>query len=123
MAVSQDGTYVLVDHQIIGPGDFQIANIHINPDGTLTNTGHALEFGGKHADIVAIPAQTPHSLLGDANLDGLVDISDAVMLINEALPDDEPILLPQNFANADLDGDIDVDQDDLDELVGMLLGD
>ncbi|MBN1475204.1 hypothetical protein JXA47_00475 [Candidatus Sumerlaeota bacterium] len=51
-----------------------------------------------------------------------MDSADIVFLVNEALPDDKPILLPQNFANADLDGDIDVDQDDLDALVEMLLG-
>jgi hypothetical protein len=44
-----------------------------------------------------------------------------VFLLNEALPDDKPILLPQNFANADLDHDVDVDEADFEALLEMLL--
>jgi hypothetical protein len=68
-----------------------------------------------------MPQRLTPTLLGDANCDGVVDVADAVFLINEALPDDKPILLPQNFANADLDNDVDVDEADFEGLVEMLL--
>jgi hypothetical protein len=120
LAVSPDGKIVLVDDQ--APGfDFPLFSHFLAPDGELTPTGHSLSRPDHHADLRFIPPPTPSTLLGDANLDSLVDVADVVFLINEALPDDKPILLPQNFANADLDGDIDVDRDDLDALLDLIL--
>ncbi|NUP91184.1 MAG: hypothetical protein HUU25_15405 [Candidatus Sumerlaeia bacterium] len=121
LAVNAAGTMVLVDDQTAG-GQFSLASVFLRPDGTLTPTGHTLPKGFKLADLQFIPPRALPSLPGDANLDGVVDAADIVFLVNEALPDDKPILYPPNFANADLDQDVDVDQDDLEALVQLLVG-
>jgi hypothetical protein len=121
MTITASGSFVLLDDQTAG-GEFSVSSLALEFDGQLTPTGFALTKNFKLADLQAIPPLTPPTLLGDANLDGLVDAADLVFLINEALPDDKPILLPQNFANADMDGDIDVDQDDFDQILELILG-
>ena len=114
MAISADGRFLLT-----GAG---AGLIRVNEDGSLTTLSTSVPGVPSLSDIAWIPPRTPPSLPGDVNVDGEVDAADVISVINDALPDDMPILPPQNFANADLDGDIDVDQDDLDALVGMLLG-
>ncbi len=51
----------------------------------------------------------------------LVDVADMVFLTEKTLPDDALILPPQSFANADLDQDVDVDQDDFNALLDLIL--
>jgi hypothetical protein len=120
VAVSDDSKMVLVDDQ--APGfTFPLYSYFLSEDGQLTPTGYHLSRPDQHADLRFIRDPTPVTLPGDANCDGAVDVADAVFLINEALPDDKPILLPQNFANADLDNDVDVDEADFEALVEMLL--
>ncbi|MBN1477125.1 hypothetical protein JXA47_10260 [Candidatus Sumerlaeota bacterium] len=114
MAISADGRFLLT-----GAG---AGLIRVNADGSLTTLSTGVPGVPSLSDIAWIPPRTLPSLPGDVNVDGEVDAADVVIVINEALPDDEPILPPQNFANADLDGDIDVDQDDLAALIDLLLG-
>jgi hypothetical protein len=121
MDINPAGDLILVDDQS-GGGEFSLFTYHLASDGQLTPTGFSLAKSFKLGDIQFIPPLTPPTLPGDANLDGLVDTADLVFLINEALPDDKPILLPQNFANADIDGDIDVDQDDFGQILALILG-
>ncbi|NUP91158.1 MAG: hypothetical protein HUU25_15265 [Candidatus Sumerlaeia bacterium] len=121
MDVNPAGTLALLDDQS-GAGQFSLYSYFLSPGGELTPTGFTLAKPFKLADLQFIPPRTPVTLTGDANVDGVVDAADVVFLVNEALPDDKPILLPPNFANADLDQDVDVDQDDLEALVAMLVG-
>jgi hypothetical protein len=117
--INHDNDLVLFDDQ--GGGGFTLYSFFIDAIGELTPTGFSLTKGFKLEDIQFIPDLTPPTIPGDANLDGRVDAADVVFLVNEAMPDDKPILLPPNFANADLDGDVDVDEDDLQALVDLLL--
>ena len=73
------------------------------------------------SDLEFIPPKTPPSLLGDANVDGRVDAADVVTMVAMIQPTAR-LALPQPFANADLDQDIDVDEGDLALLIDLLLG-
>jgi len=118
------GQFALVNHQDSSqPGfPFVLSTFGFAGDGGWTGPHDSLVVGTIADRIVFLPPRTPPSLPGDANVDGVVDAADVVFLVNEAMPDDKPILLPQNFANADLDQDVDVDQDDLEALVQLLVG-
>lgn len=46
-------------------------------------------------------------------MSGGLQVGQGFLQLSEAMPDDKPILLLQNFANADQDGDVDEDEEDL----------
>jgi hypothetical protein len=112
-AVSPDGRFVLT-----GAG---ARLVRFNDDGSLTLLNTGVPGVPSLSDIAFIPPRAQPTLPGDANVDGLVDVADMVFLIEKALPDDALILPPQSFANADIDQDVDVDQDDFNALLDLIL--
>jgi hypothetical protein len=121
--ITPDGEFIIVNYQDGSqPGyPFVLGTFGFADDGGFTGPHDVYPYNIIADRIVFFPPRTLPTLLGDANVDGVVDAADVVFVINEAIPDDKPILLPQNFANADLDQDIDVDPDDLEALIQLLL--
>ena len=55
---------------------------------------------------------TPPSFIGDANCDGTVDVSDAVLVMRYAVADREAVISEQGLKNADTDKNGNTDSDD-----------
>jgi hypothetical protein len=88
----------------------------------------SLRHNGPLQDVRFLPPRTV-DLLGDANADGVRDITDVVTYTNHfgddpglGGPTDPTIAGPVPRARADADQDGDIDGDDLSWLVGFLLG-
>jgi hypothetical protein len=120
LALSYDGQILLQTTNRFG-GIARIIPYRVNGDGSLDPLQYGLEVPWSTSDLAFIPPKPQVTLPGDSNLDGSIDVAD-IVTVAEMISPTSRLAPAQNFVNADLDGDIDVDQDDLDALVGMLLG-
>tara|TARA_Y100000004_G_scaffold74563_1_gene83771 strand:- start:459 stop:1973 length:1515 start_codon:yes stop_codon:yes gene_type:complete len=91
---------------------------HINPLPDLELEYTAAPLGN---DLVDMQIEIPSNPFGDVNLDGLLNVMDVVMLVNQILGSGD-VLTDEQFNNADVNNDGMLDILDVVFAVGVILG-
>ena len=92
---------ILAIHTAEGVNDFRIDSV------TVAEAGRGTPIDLSGAKPASVSGQT-----GDANCDGAVDVSDAVLVMRYAVADREAVISEQGLKNADTDKNGNTDSDD-----------
>ena len=129
----ETSTVVTNDYSFIGtPYEKTLYNVYVmNSIGTAFEPSEEATVGAGNAYFTVSSALTPQPtnipisdyvpeiLLGDANGDGVVNVSDAVLVVNYILGGDCPEIV---FVNADVNGDKTLNVSDAVGIVSIILG-
>lgn len=129
----ETSTVVTNDYSFIGtPYEKTLSNVYVmNSTGTAFEPSEEATVGAGNAYFTVSSALTPQPtnipisdyvpeiLLGDANGDGVVNVSDAVLVVNYILGGDCPEIV---FENADVNGDKTLNVSDAVGIVSIILG-